>query len=87
MLGGKQAFRKQQLKRVLSVSIAACLKNGWERALPHVAGVVRQRRVVVRIRIEPDLMATCGVTIKHEATRFQLSRDVPGIRIQASRLI
>jgi hypothetical protein len=50
-----------------------CLfKNGAERALRQIAGMVGNRCVTVRLRIVPDLVAAGRMAVEGESQRTQL---------------
>jgi hypothetical protein len=55
---------------------AGLLQNRPECSFGHVAWVVGHRCVSIRSGVEPDLMASSGLTIEFESERLQLPSDL-----------
>src|SRR5450759_1924030 len=47
-----------------------------ERSFRHVAWMIRHRCITIRAGIEPDFMATRGLTVEFEAAQLQLPNDL-----------
>src|ERR1039458_8984779 len=49
---------------------------GPERSFRHVGWMIRHRGIAIRAGIEPDFMATRGLTVELEAAQLQLPNDL-----------
>jgi len=55
----------------------ALLEDGAQRAFGHVTGMVWDRGVSVKVRVEPDLMRARSLAMEFQAERLQTLDDVP----------
>lgn len=53
-------------------------EDGPEHSFRHIAGMVRDRRVAVARRVEPDLVRSGGLAVELEPKALELPDEKPG---------
>lgn len=72
---GNEAFSVPTLQKLISRN-TRLFQYCAQRAFGHVAGMVRDRGVVVGRGVEPDFMGACSLTMEIEAQRLEPTNNV-----------